>query len=143
MGVDGGVRGGTGHRPPRSYVASIESPARGERGVGNVLSEPVAATEVSILGESEGRDICEADASANKVTAGAGERSAKGSSSSKSDGGELRNGSGRERVSGIGGMGMAGGRTYDEVDAAAEWDRSLVVDVGVGGAMIPSAAMAD
>ena len=141
MGVGGGVRGGVSHGTFCSSDASIEPFASGDRGVGNDIGAPVGSVLVLTLVSSGGGGSCDVEVSAIKVVTGAGERLAKGSSSSKSDGGELRSvfavGG---RVSGIEGIGIAGGnRSVDVVES----ERNLEPDVGVVGVMTPSAAMAD
>ena len=141
MGVGGGVRGGVSHGTSCSSDASIEPFASGDRGVGNDIGAPVGSVLVLTLVSSGGGGSCDVEVSAIKVVTGAGERLAKGSSSSKSDGGELRSVFAvRGRVSGIEGMGIAGGnRSVDVVES----ERNLEPDVGVVGVITPSAAMAD
>lgn len=69
---------------------------------------------------------------------GDGERSAKGSSSSRSEGGEFLGVKSLGRVVGKGGMGIAGGKANSEMAAVAEWERNLMFGEGGEARMTPS-----
>ena len=153
-GVDGGVSGGLFHGVSSSgegaadtvsgvRSSSVKLRTKGERGACTRLAAGLAIATSSMVCSGGSALVLARGTSGMTNVAGVGERSAKGSSSSKSEGGEFRmelfvlfalfldlN----ENSEAAGLMGIAGGRTKWDVDAAADWERCrracIVVVVG-------------